>query len=223
MRPGSSWLQSARAGSIVRARLCSISFTGRRFSGCPPITLSTSRVKARTGSSSCLSGEIAVSLSTEQGNEVEVGELAAGRVAGLEALQFPEYHTTARAATQARVQALSRCEINRRLAEDPELAGLLLRELLLDASQARRRLLDIAGRCAAERLAVFLLQEAVPGTEGLEVRFPWGGKARLARRIGVKQETLSRLFQEFADRGSIQNDLRKVRIVNPESLRGLLA
>lgn len=196
-------------------------------SGAPPLRLTPGTLLYREGEAGSRaflvkSGEISLLLSTEQGNEVEVGERTVGMILGIEALFISRYGTSARAETGCVVGVLHRSELQglSHLRAGP--ARALLRQLIADVSGAQQRLLDLAGRCATARLASVLLQEAVQVPGGLEVRLPWGSKGRLARRLGVKQETLSRLLQELVERGAIELPPWGVRVISLPILEGCL-
>lgn len=145
------------------------------------------------------SGLIGLYLSTEQGHEVEVGECPEGGLVGVEALRTASYQASARAVQPTVLHVLDRNDVMEIVTRSPTLCLDVLRDTLLDLGQVRRRLLDLAGRCARERLALSLLQSAVMSDGRPWVAFPWGSKARLARHIGIKQETLSRVLQEFVE------------------------
>jgi CRP-like cAMP-binding protein len=167
-------------------------------------------------------GEISLFLSTEQGDEIEVGRCGRGSVAGIEALVSHRYHASARAATDSAIQTLEWSELDRLLGETPEVAHALFAELIEEIRCVQHHLLDIVGRSAVARLASLLLAMAAPGRQGLEMQLPWGSKARLAHRLAIKQETLSRAFQELSGRGAIRLHRWGVEIVDPDLLRQIL-
>ena len=166
-------------------------------------------------------GEISLILCTEQGTEVEVERRPVGSLVGFECLFDAHYRTSAVSAGRGRVSVLNRAELLRFMDEHPGLARSLLRELVAEVSLLQQRLLDLAGRCAIERMAALLLRESERQDERLIFRLPWGSKQRLARRLGIKQETFSRVLQGLVDKGAIRVESWGLLIVDRDALESL--
>lgn len=151
-----------------------------------------------------VSGVIGLYLSTEHGHEVELAEQGEGSLVGMEALVSQAYDSSARASRAATLKVMTRRDVAALVETDARLCAHLLTDALLEVGRARHRLLDLAGRCAKERLVQELLRSIGMETAPALVPLPWGSKTRLARRLGIKQETLSRVLQELTEERTIR-------------------
>lgn len=167
-------------------------------------------------------GEVSLILCTEQGTEVEVERRSAGSLVGFECLFDAHYKTSAVTSGSCRVSIVNRSQMLQFMDDHPGLARGLLRDLLAEISLLQQRLLDLAGRCAIERMAALLLREAVAEEGRLILRLPWGSKQHLARRLGIKQETFSRVLQGLVDKGGIRVESWGLVILDRNTLEGLL-
>jgi CRP-like cAMP-binding protein len=167
-------------------------------------------------------GEVSLILCTEQGTEVEVERRSAGSLVGFECIFDSYYKTSAVTSGSCRVSILNRSQMLQFMDDHPGLSRGLLRDLLAEISLLQQRLLDLAGRCAIERMAALLLRESVSEDGRLVFRLPWGSKQHLARRLGIKQETFSRVLQGLVDKGGIRVESWGLVILDRNALEGLL-
>jgi CRP/FNR family transcriptional activator FtrB len=116
--------------------------------------------------------------------------------------------TSATALTRARLILLPRSALIQQAKQRPEVALALARTMGAQWRMAVRHLIDLRTRTAGERLAAFLLRLA-DTAEGDRVAVPFP-KGKLAARLGITPETLSRVIQVVAANGIV---LRGTQII----------
>ena len=172
------------------------------------------------------SGSFKASLIDNDGREQVTGFFMGGELLGLDGLGSGNYHAAAVALEDSEVCVLPYALIEEMAREVPalqrQLHAVLAREIVRDHG-----VMMLLGTMRAEqRLATFLLN--------LSGRFLRRGysasefRLRMTREemgsfLGLKLETVSRLFSQFHDAGLIEVEHRHVRIRDVKGLERLLA
>jgi CRP/FNR family transcriptional regulator len=171
------------------------------------------------------SGSFKTSLFDAERREQVIGFFMCGEFLGLEALGCEKYNTTAVALEDSEVCVLSDGLIERLTRAIPALQrrlhSLLAREILRE-----QKMMMLLGRMRAEqRLATFLLNLSV-GSVGrgysssdFHLRMT---REEMGSYLGLKLETVSRLFRHFHDASLIEVDCKHVRILDLPGLQRLV-
>lgn len=172
------------------------------------------------------SGFFKTSLVDAEGREQVTGFSMGGELMGLEGLGAGKYHGTAVALEDSEVCVLPYALVEQMAQEIPalqrQLHAVLAREIVRDHGV----MMLLGSMRAEERLATFLLN--------LSKRFVRRGfsasdfQLRMTREeigsyLGLKLETVSRLFSAFQKEGFIDVQQKHVRIVNIAGLEAVLA
>jgi CRP/FNR family transcriptional regulator len=172
------------------------------------------------------SGFFKTSLVDAEGREQVTGFSMGGELMGLEGLGAGKYHGTAVALEDSEVCVLPYALVEQMAQEIPalqrQLHAVLAREIVRDHGV----MMLLGSMRAEERLATFLLN--------LSKRFVRRGfsasdfQLRMTREeigsyLGLKLETVSRLFSAFQKDGLIDVQQKHVRIVNIAGLEAVLA
>lgn len=168
------------------------------------------------------SGSFKVSIAAEDGREQVTGFHIPGEQVGLDGLAEGRHRSTAIALEDADACAVpyaALSELAMRSAHMRDMVGRLMsREIVRDNSL----MLLLGNMNASERLASFLLN--------LSARFKARGysasefhlrmtRAEMGSYLGLKLETVSRMFSEFQREGLLEVDKRHVRILDIERLK----
>ena len=118
---------------------------------------------------------------------------------------------------------MSRNDVKTLLLSDPRIAFRIAETLGRRLIDAEHRLLDIAFKRVPERLAVLLLQYARPASGSLfsrrmEVRYTHEELADLA---GAYRETVSKVLNDFRERGLIELKRGRIIVLDADGLRRL--
>jgi CRP-like cAMP-binding protein len=165
-----------------------------------------------------IDGEATLTTTCESGNEFEISSLKSGDVVGIEAVCGDRYLATAQAVAPCRVAIVSRKNFFAHLQTHPRLATAVLSRIVAELCALRERLSDLCSRSAAQRLALHLLRLADPENE-LRVALPWGSRAKLSRRLAMKQETLSRSLRKLSRKGLVRVLRGELIVLDREGLR----
>ena len=171
------------------------------------------------------SGFFKTSLTDGEGREQVTGFFMGGELLGLDGIGSGRYNGTATALEDSEVCVLPYALIENIAAEVPALQrhlhAVLAREIVRDHGV----MMLLGSMRAEERLATFLLN--------LSKRFTARGyspsdfhlrmtREELGSYLGLKLETVSRLFSRFHDDGLIEVQQKHVRILDAESLTKLV-
>jgi CRP/FNR family transcriptional regulator, transcriptional activator FtrB len=129
--------------------------------------------------------------------------MSAGDIFMPAAALFDEpYLNAARVLTPARILLIDAAIIREEASRPTELSIEISRALAGQFRMAVRHIIDLKSRPAAQRLAALLLRIADehPGPGPAQLPIP---KRRLATRLGMTAETLSRTLQALADNGLV--------------------
>ena len=172
------------------------------------------------------SGFFKTSVVDGEGREQVTGFHMAGELMGLDGLGTGKYHASAVALEDAEVCVLPYALVEQMAREVPSLQrhlhAVLAREIVRDHGV----MLLLGSMRAEERLATFLIN--------LSKRFVRRGYSRsdfqlrmtreeLGSYLGLKLETVSRLFSQFQKDGLIEVNQKHVRILDTEGLERVLA
>jgi CRP/FNR family transcriptional regulator, cyclic AMP receptor protein len=147
-------------------------------------------------------GELRATVVGEGGRTVELNTLGAGEVFGELMLSGDLRAATVQVTVRARLTRVTRAEVERALAERPELALQLIHRLVqrvrtLTQTVSRLASVDVYGRLVGlfDTLAVDDgSQRLVPGPMS---------QARIAERLGASKAMVNRLMQDLASGGYI--------------------
>lgn len=147
-------------------------------------------------------GELRATVVGEGGRTVELNTLGAGEVFGELMLSGDLRAATVQVTVRARLTRVTRAEVERALAERPELALQLIHRLVqrvrtLTQTVSRLASVDVYGRLVGlfDTLAVDDgVQRLVPGPMS---------QARIAERLGASKAMVNRLMQDLASGGYI--------------------
>ena len=171
------------------------------------------------------SGFFKTSLTDGEGREQVTGFFMGGELLGMDGIGTGRYHGTATALEDSEVCVLPYALIETIAAEVPALQrhlhAVLAREIVRDHGV----MMLLGSMRAEERLATFLLN--------LSKRFTARGyspsdfhlrmtREELGSYLGLKLETVSRLFSRFHDDGLIEVQQKHVRILDAEGLTKLV-
>jgi CRP/FNR family transcriptional regulator, transcriptional activator FtrB len=112
------------------------------------------------------------------------------------------YLTSARALGTCDILCVNAEEVRRTAASRPSLASRLLQALAGQWRTAVRHIIELQCRSAPQRLAAFLLRLVDATPAGMPTHLPVP-KTRLAARLGIAPETLSRCLQQLSDEGLV--------------------
>jgi CRP/FNR family transcriptional regulator, anaerobic regulatory protein len=172
------------------------------------------------------SGFFKISQVDAEGREQVTGFSMGGELMGLEGLGSGKYHGSAVALEDSEVCVLPYALVEQMAHEIPalqrQLHAVLAREIVRDHGV----MLLLGSMRAEERLATFLIN--------LSKRFVRRGfsasdfhlrmtREEIGSYLGLKLETVSRLFSAFQKEGYIDVQQKHVRIVSIEGLEGVLA
>ena len=171
------------------------------------------------------SGFFKTSLIGNEGREQVTGFFMNGELMGLDGIGTASHHSTAAALEDSEVCVMPFATVEAMSREVPSLQrhlhAVLAREIVRDHGV----MMLLGSMRAEERLATFLLN--------LSKRFQRRGysacdfhlrmtREELGSYLGLKLETVSRLFSQFQKDGHIEVNQKHVRIVDPAKLTALL-
>ena len=150
-----------------------------------------------------------------------VGLHLPGELLGLDALQNPVHALTVQALEPTSVCALPLDELDRVMEELPAINRQIMKLVAQDLSDASETHTILARTSALERVSLFLKRYS----ERLQRRQQRGDHFRLsvsrqdlANYLGLKIETVSRMFSRLRDEGIIEVDRRLIAIIDPVAL-----
>lgn len=169
-------------------------------------------------------GSVKNCLGTEDGREQIVGFHLQGELIGLDAISSDQHATTAIALEDSELCVVRFAELESLSRQVPSLQRQLHRLMGREIINEQRQMMSLGSMHADERLALFLVD--------LSDRLSMRGYAanefvlRLSREeigsyLGLKLETISRLFSRFQQEGLLRIHQRHVRIVDSAGLRRL--
>jgi len=167
------------------------------------------------------SGQVKVTVASEDGREVILSVLGAGSFFGEMALLDDEPRSAHVIAMEDTVSLqLRRDDFRSRLRLAPELAIALLRELSrrlrrADDTIAGLMLLDVNGRIA--HLLLQLAREE-GGEQGIRITRRLT-HASIGQMVGASRETVSRTLRNLVLRNVIEVSRREIRLLDPAALR----
>jgi CRP/FNR family transcriptional regulator len=158
----------------------------------------------------------------EDGLEQVTGCHMAGEILGLDGLGADRYTCEAIALEDSEVCVLPFDEIDRMANDVPLLRRNLYRLLSRDLCHDHDMMLTLGSRCAEERLVLFLLNLAgryqARGYSSSEFVLRMT-REEIASYLGLKLETVSRLFSHLQEEGLIQVQGRAIKLLDAPALR----
>ena len=167
-------------------------------------------------------GTFKTTVLAEDGCQQVTGYHMAGEIIGLDGIGDERYSCDATALEDSEVCVLPWNEIDRLAADMPELRRNLYRVISRDASREQAMMLLLGSRTAGERLAIFLLNVADRyrdrGYSSCEFVLRMT-REEIASYLGLKLETVSRLFSSLQENGLLQVQGRAVKLLDVPRLR----
>jgi len=160
----------------------------------------------------------------EDGREQVTGFYMGGEILGTDGIEQNRYSCQATALEDSEVCVLPFTLLDELAHEIPSFRRNLYRCLARDACQGQKAMLLLGSMCAEERLAVFLL--------GLAHRYRARGfsmnefilrmtREEIASYLGLKLETVSRLFSRLQGEGLLQVQGRAIKLLDLSALKKL--
>ncbi|MDK2776171.1 MAG: Crp/Fnr family transcriptional regulator [Pseudomonadota bacterium] len=168
-----------------------------------------------------ISGRVDTFLDGADGEQRVVQHIPGGQLLAIIVMFMPHQHypVSARAHGTTLVYRFSRQQLHRLCEAEPvvtrrilELAGRALCQRIEDVE-------NLSSRNATQRLTAYLLRQF--RSMGKQIRLPLSQKD-LAVKLGVRPETISRLFRELQSEGVIRGGRRQWELLNAERLEQML-
>jgi CRP/FNR family transcriptional regulator len=170
-------------------------------------------------------GMVKTLVLTADGREQITGFHMAGEVVGLDGIVEEHHACQAVALEDSEVCVLPFAQLDALAHDVPGLRRNLYRLVSRDICRDQDMLLSLGSRCAEERLALFLLDLA----NGYQARGYSSSefvlrmtREEIASYLGLKLETVSRLFSHLQGQGLIQVQGRAIKLLDPSALRRLV-
>jgi len=170
-------------------------------------------------------GSLKAALLAEDGREQVVGFHMPGEILGLDGVGTNRHEAVAIALEDAEVCVLPFAKVEGLARKLPELQQNLHQVMSKEIMRDQGMMLLLGSMNAQERLAVFLLNLAE--RQRRRGYSPTEFVLRMTREeigsyLGLKIETVSRLFSRFQEQRLIQVQSRSVRLLDPIALKGLV-
>jgi CRP/FNR family transcriptional regulator, anaerobic regulatory protein len=164
-------------------------------------------------------------LLAEDGREQITGYHMAGEIVGLDGISDSRYACQAVALEDSEVCVLPFNQLDELAHDVPLLRRNLYRFISKDICRDQDMMLLLGSRCAEERLALFLLNLAgryqVRGYSSSEFVLRMT-REEIASYLGLKLETVSRLFSHLQEEGLIQVQGRAIKLLDLAALKQLV-
>jgi CRP/FNR family transcriptional regulator, anaerobic regulatory protein len=164
-------------------------------------------------------------LLAEDGREQITGYHMAGEIVGLDGISDNHYACQAVALEDSEVCVLPFNQLDELARDMPLLRRNLYRFISKDICRDQDMMLLLGSRCAEERLALFLLNLAdrhhVRGYSSSEFVLRMT-REEIASYLGLKLETVSRLFSHLQEAGLIQVQGRAIKLLDSTALKRLV-
>jgi CRP-like cAMP-binding protein len=169
-----------------------------------------------------LEGEAAAEMTSGEGKTVIVETLAAPDIVATAVLFSPTRRlpVTLVARSHLRLAVIPRAGLLELSGRFPPLLEALLSDMGQRVAFLADKYRSLSFATLRERLADWLLRSAERRPEGLEVRLA-SSKERLAAVFGVARPSLSREFGELEERGLVEVQGRRIRILDEGGLKAL--
>jgi len=164
-------------------------------------------------------------MSAGDGREQVAGYHLAGDIIGLDGIGEGRFTLQATALEDSEVCVLPFDHLDELCVDVPVLRRNLLGLFSRDLGREQAMMLLLGSRCAEERLATFLLNVSeryrIRGYSSSEFVLRMT-REEIASYLGLKLETVSRLFSSLQESGLIQVQGRAVKLLDPAQLRRLV-
>lgn len=169
-------------------------------------------------------GAAKTSLNWHGGHEIICDYHLPGDTLGLDGLHTGLHTTTSVALETTHLCELSRESLGQLASGHPVLRERLCQDISRALARSQRHQLEISAKTAEQRLACFLLDLSTRlqarGYSPSAFRLPLG-RHEIAKHLGMRTETLSRLLAGLRKKGFLSLEGREVRLLQQDRLRGL--
>lgn len=166
-------------------------------------------------------GTLKTQTALSDGREQITGFHLPGEIVGLDGLNDQHQQSTALALEDSEACVIPITELESLARSLPSLQQQFHRILSREISQDHNHLLSLGSMRSEERLANFLLNLAqrysMRGYSGQEFNLRMS-REDIGSYLGMKIETVSRLFSRFSEAGVLQINLRQVKLLDVEAL-----
>jgi CRP/FNR family transcriptional regulator len=170
-------------------------------------------------------GTLKTLVLAEDGREQVTGYHMAGEIVGLDGIGDDRYTCQAIALEDGEVCVLPFKQLDRLAHNVPRLQRNLYRFISKEICRSQNMMLLLGSRRAEERLALFLLNLAdryqMRGYSSSEFVLRMT-REEIASYLGLKLETVSRLFSRLQEEGLIQVQGRAIKLLDPSALKQLI-
>lgn len=170
-------------------------------------------------------GSLKTYVVTDEGRERVEGFHISGDLLGMDAISMERHTCSAVALENSGVCVVPFERLEELARSQPFLQRQFHRIMSRELKRDQGIMMLLAQMSAEARLAAFLLdlsqRFAARGFPADHFRLPMG-RPDIGAYLGLKPETVSRIFSKFQAKGIIAKRGKDLRITNPEGLRGLL-
>ena len=170
-------------------------------------------------------GSFKTLLLANDGREQVTGYHMAGEIVGMDGISDNRFACQAVALEDSEVCVLPFTQLDELAHDIPLLRRNLYRTISKDICRDQDMMLLLGSRCAEERLTIFLLNLAnryqMRGYSSSEFVLRMT-REEIASYLGLKLETVSRLFSRLQEEGLIQVQGRAVKLLDPAALKKLV-
>ncbi|HKJ85529.1 MAG TPA: Crp/Fnr family transcriptional regulator [Spirochaetia bacterium] len=172
------------------------------------------------------SGQIRLFKTAFDGRELGIEYLGPGAVVGIETLGRRDASCTAEVTREADLCAFPSSALRGAIHDDVTIATCYVTNILADLARAHQLVMDLGVRTARERVAAFLLRQALDGRRsvGTDNALPCRFVLQLSRRqiadhLGLASETVIRILMDMHRDGIVEVSGRTVAMRDLTELR----
>ena len=166
-------------------------------------------------------GQLKLTTALPDGREQVLGLRVAGQLVGFETVSDATYPCTAMALTPVEACSIAHKDMLRVLKENPSVALRVIQRFHDELAQAQALIRNLGVKTAHEQVASFILS-LVPAGADLAESFPLVlSRLDIAELLGLREETVSRVFAEFRRQGLIDAPRGEIRLLDVDRLRRL--
>ena len=173
---------------------------------------------------SVVAGSFKTCTVTQKGEEQVLGFHMRGAIMGLDAMATGHYPTSTIAMEDSRVCIVAARCLEDHCAQDKNLAKRIHTAMAREINTQQRMMLTLGRKTAEERVASFLVELAATyfalGYSSSDMNMLMT-RAEIGSYLGIKLETVSRIFSNFQDRQLLAVHQKHIRILDTAGLKRL--
>ncbi len=168
------------------------------------------------------SGIVKITKSLADGRSHILYLETAGALLGWDSFLESRYTQSAIAVSDCELCQLPEADLERLRRNDRDVDTAILQRWVTSLRRAETRMLDLSTRKGTEKLASLLLEWCADAPPGSWVDLPLT-RGELGEILGLTVETISRFLADWRKRGLISEEHHKIRIDDPDTLKGIAA